>query len=166
MANKNIKQKIKSMKPEDKKTNLNLKKTVEEVKQKHLITGRVVSAKTLKTVTVLVEWERLHPLYRKRIRRSKKYLVHDEIGTKLGDMVQIVKSRPISKNKHWIVIKIVGQDIVAVVSEQIKKEAEKAIAEIMPEKEPEEEKESQIESQEKSDIKAKSTLKKIKKEGK
>lgn len=68
--------------------------------------GTVVSAKTLKTAVVVVERMWQHPLYKKTVRRSKKYLVHDDIGVKTGDKVTIQESRPMSKNKRWIVNKI------------------------------------------------------------
>lgn len=98
-----------------------------------LMQGRVVSAKMPKTVTVLVEHRKTHPLYGKSVRRSKRYLVHDGLGAILGDVVQILQTRPMSKNKHFKVGKIVGRDMEAIVEEQLKMEAEKAIAEVMPE---------------------------------
>jgi ribosomal protein S17 len=85
-----------------------------------------------KTVTVLSEYQERHPLYQKAFLRSKKYLVHDEIGLQEGDMVEIVKVRPISKNKHWQAVKVVGRDIEAIVTEELKEEAAEAIAEVMP----------------------------------
>jgi small subunit ribosomal protein S17 len=58
-----------------------------------------------KTVTVLVDRRVMHPLYKKFIRRSKKYAAHDEENaSKVGDMVRIEECRPISKRKTWIVI--------------------------------------------------------------
>ena len=72
---------------------------------KRVLTGRVVSDKMDKTVTVLVERRVMHPLYKKFIRRSKKYAAHDETNTyKTGDTVRIQESRPISKRKRWIVV--------------------------------------------------------------
>lgn len=68
------------------------------------IVGRVISTKQQKTVTVLVERLWQHPVYKKRIKRSKKYLVHDEIGVKGGDKVVIEETRPISKRKRWKII--------------------------------------------------------------
>lgn len=94
--------------------------------------GRVVSNKLKDTVTVLVEREAMHPLYKKTYIRSKKYLVHDMMGTREGDMVDIVKTRPISKRKHWKIVKIVGKNLVEVVKEKLKKAAEETIAEVMP----------------------------------
>ncbi len=63
--------------------------------------GRVVSDKTDKTVTILVESRKTHPLYKKTYAWSKKYLVHDELGAKEGDVVSIIPTRPISKRKRW-----------------------------------------------------------------
>jgi small subunit ribosomal protein S17 len=68
--------------------------------------GEVTKAKMSKTVTVRIDRSYRHPLYGKVIRTHKKYLVHDEIGTQLGDLVQIVESRPISKKKRWVVEKV------------------------------------------------------------
>ena len=72
---------------------------------KRILIGTVVSDKTDKTVTVLVERKVKHPLYGKIIRRSKKYHAHDEANTfKIGDTVRIEETRPISKTKTWQVI--------------------------------------------------------------
>ena len=61
-----------------------------------------------KTVSVLVERRVKHPLYGKIVRRSKKYLVHDETNqAKMGDIVEIQEGRPISKNKSWVLSKVV-----------------------------------------------------------
>jgi len=70
--------------------------------------GVVVSDKMDKTVTVKVERRFMHPLYKKFIRRSKKYAAHDESNAaKVGDMVSIRECRPLSKRKKW---EIVGKD--------------------------------------------------------
>lgn len=95
--------------------------------------GRVVSTKMEKTATVLVERVAKHPLYKKTFIRTKKYLVDSNIPVKEGDMVEILKIRPISKNKHWQIIKVVGKDLEAITEEKLKMEAEEAIAEVMPE---------------------------------
>ena len=72
---------------------------------KRIMQGVVVSDKMDKTVVVNVERRTQHPLYKKFIRRSKKYLAHDEGNTyKEGDVVQIQECRPISKRKTWEVI--------------------------------------------------------------
>ena len=67
--------------------------------------GVVVSDKNAKTVVVKVERRYTHPLLKKTVRRSKKFHAHDEADThKVGDIVWIEESRPISKNKRWVVI--------------------------------------------------------------
>lgn len=100
--------------------------------------GRVVSAKMQKTVAVLVEGKKTHPLYGKSYVWSKKFLVHDELGAKLGDVVVIEETRPISKRVHWKVNKIVGADVVALGEAAMKQVEEEAIAEVMPEEKEEE----------------------------
>lgn len=74
----------------------------EEVKVSRALTGRVLSNKMDKTVTVLVERRVKHPIYKKYIRRSTKLHVHDEENTcHEGDTVSIVQCRPLSKTKAW-----------------------------------------------------------------
>lgn len=99
--------------------------------------GRVVSAKCQKTATVLVTGTKTHPLYGKSYVSSKRYLVDDPLNVKEGDVVEFLKIRPISKNKHWRITKVVGQDIVALGTEALKESAQEAIAEVLPEKEEE-----------------------------
>lgn len=71
--------------------------------------GTVVAKKMMKTVTVQVERQIRHPLYRKTIRRKQTFLVHDEGGTcKVGDVVRIIETRPISKTKRWRVLAVIG----------------------------------------------------------
>lgn len=69
--------------------------------------GTVITKKTEKTATVLVERLWQHPLYKKRIKRSKKYLVHDDLGVKEGDRVIIQECRPMSKRKKFKIVKII-----------------------------------------------------------
>jgi small subunit ribosomal protein S17 len=70
--------------------------------------GRVVSDKRQKSVTVLVERRAKHELYGKIIARSNKFHAHDESGIyRLGDLVEITESRPISKTKSWVVTRLV-----------------------------------------------------------
>jgi small subunit ribosomal protein S17 len=72
---------------------------------RRVLTGRVTSDKMDKTVTVLVNRRVMHPLYKKFIRRSKKYAAHDEANRcAVGDTVRIEECRPISKRKTWLVI--------------------------------------------------------------
>lgn len=65
--------------------------------------GVVTRAKSAKTVTVRIDRSYRHPLYHKVIRKSRDFLVHDEVGCHPGDWVRIVESRPISKRKRWAV---------------------------------------------------------------
>jgi len=72
---------------------------------KRVLQGTVVSDKNDKTVVVLVERRFTHPLFKKTVRRSKKYKAHDESNQyKVGDMVSIEETKPISKDKTWIVV--------------------------------------------------------------
>lgn len=71
---------------------------------RRVLTGRVVSDKMQKTVTVLVERRVKHPLYGKFVTKSAKYHAHDEAGEcKMGDTVEIAESKPISRTKAWVV---------------------------------------------------------------
>jgi small subunit ribosomal protein S17 len=73
---------------------------------KRILQGVVVSDKNAKTVVVQVERRYTHPLLKKTVRRSKKFHAHDEDNTfKVGDIVRIEESKPISKNKCWVVLK-------------------------------------------------------------
>ena len=74
-----------------------------------VFTGKVVSKKNEKTITVLVERVVTHPMYRKRFKRTKKYHVHDEGGSVLGQTVKFVASRPYSKTKRWKVVQIANK---------------------------------------------------------
>ena len=72
---------------------------------KRILQGVVVSDAMDKTVVVRVERRVMHPVYKKFIRRSKKYSAHDETNSsKIGDVVRIEECRPISKNKSWTVV--------------------------------------------------------------
>jgi len=73
-------------------------------------TGQVVSDKMDKTVVVAVETLKRHPLYKKAVKRSKKYKAHDEGNAcKVGDKVKIVETRPLSKEKRWRVTEIMSR---------------------------------------------------------
>ena len=79
----------------------------------HTLVGVVTSDKMDKTVTVLVERRVKHPLYGKIVVRSKKYHVHDansEAG--VGDKVEIAESRPLSKTKSWVLVKVLEKAVV------------------------------------------------------
>ncbi len=97
--------------------------------------GRVVSTKSKNTAVVLVERVASHPLYKKTFKRSKKYLTWDLLGVKDGDMVEIINSKPVSKDKSWKITKVLGKNIAEIAKEHLKKEAEGLIAEVMPEEE-------------------------------
>ena len=73
-----------------------------ETKKQATLVGKVVSAKNDKTITVLVETYRRDPLYKKRVKYSKKYAAHDEKNiAKVGDTVRLVATRPLSKTKRY-----------------------------------------------------------------
>jgi len=82
----------------------NLRRTVQ---------GRVVSDKMDKTITVMVETYKKHTLYGKRVKYSKKFKAHDENNTaKIGDIVEIMETRPISKDKRFRLVKIVKEAVI------------------------------------------------------
>jgi len=76
------------------------------------LTGRVVSDKMDKTVVVVVTRTKRHPLYKKVIRQKKRYMAHDTDNyCRVGDSVRIVESRPISKNKRWVVESVLERSL-------------------------------------------------------
>lgn len=82
----------------------------QQEKVQRTVTGRVVSDKMDKTVTVLVERKVKHPLYNKYVRRSTKLHAHDENNEcHEGDLVTIEQCRPMSKSKSWRLVKVVEQ---------------------------------------------------------
>ncbi len=77
------------------------------------LVGRVVSDKNDKTITVLVETYKKHPKYGKRVKYSKKYTAHDETNkAKMGDIVRIVETRPLSKTKRFYLAEIVEESVI------------------------------------------------------
>lgn len=81
--------------------------------KKTTLTGRVVSDKMDKTITVLVETQRKHPLYGKMVKYSKKYHAHDEKNeAKIGDTVMIVQTRPLSKTVNYELVKIIEKAVI------------------------------------------------------
>ncbi|WP_338956504.1 30S ribosomal protein S17 [Spiroplasma endosymbiont of Polydrusus cervinus] len=83
-----------------------------ERNSRKVLQGRVISDKTEKTITVLVETYKNHPLYKKRVKYSKKYLAHDEQNqAHIGDKVSIMETRPLSKTKHFRLIEIIEKAI-------------------------------------------------------
>jgi len=72
---------------------------------KRVLTGKIIKKSGDKTVSVLVTRQTTHPIYKKIIRVSKKYLAHDETNSSsVGDHVKIVESKPLSKRKSWEVV--------------------------------------------------------------
>ena len=83
-----------------------------ENKRAELI-GRVVSSVNNKTITVLVETHRTHPLYKKRVKYSKKYAAHDEKNiAKEGDTVRIAQTRPLSKTKRYELVEVIQEAVI------------------------------------------------------
>ena len=84
---------------------------MESVRQE--LVGKVVSAKNNKTITVLVETYKKHPLYGKRVKYSKKYTAHDENNTaKVGDTVKIRSTRPLSKTKRFELVEVLIEAVI------------------------------------------------------
>ncbi|HHX33061.1 MAG TPA: 30S ribosomal protein S17 [Mollicutes bacterium] len=85
---------------------------MKETKNKTVI-GTVVSTTNDKTITVLVETYTAHPLYKKRVKNSKKYAAHDEKNiAKVGDTVKIVQTRPLSKTKRYELVEVTKEAVV------------------------------------------------------
>ena len=85
---------------------------MEKARTRELV-GKVVSDKTDKTITVLVETYKKDSLYGKRFKYSKKYAAHDEKNeAKIGDTVRIAETRPLSKTKHFRLVEIVQKAII------------------------------------------------------
>lgn len=81
--------------------------------QRKVYQGRVVSDKMDKTITVAVETKKNHPIYGKRMNYSKKYKVHDENNTaKVGDIVRIMETRPLSATKRFRLLEIVEEAVI------------------------------------------------------
>jgi small subunit ribosomal protein S17 len=84
-----------------------------ERNQRKVYTGRVVSDKMDKTVTVMVETQKKHAFYGKRVKYSKKYKAHDEQNeAKMGDIVRIMETRPLSATKRFRVLEIVEKAVI------------------------------------------------------
>ena len=87
-----------------------------ENKLARTLTGRVVSDKMNKSIVVLIERRVKHPLYGKYLSRSTKLKAHDENNEcRIGDLVTIAESRPISKTKSWTLVKIEARERTAVI---------------------------------------------------
>ncbi|MFD1929757.1 30S ribosomal protein S17 [Sporosarcina siberiensis] len=84
-----------------------------ERNQRKVYTGRVVSDKMDKTVTVMVETYKKHTLYGKRVKYSKKLKAHDELNdAKIGDVVRIMETRPLSATKRFRLLEVVKKAVV------------------------------------------------------
>ncbi|WP_035050885.1 30S ribosomal protein S17 [Carnobacterium pleistocenium] len=84
----------------------------EERNQRKVYQGRVVSDKMDKTIVVVIETQKKHSRYGKRIKYSKKYKAHDENSTaKIGDIVKIMETRPLSATKHFRLIEVVEEAV-------------------------------------------------------
>ena len=82
-----------------------------EAKQE--LIGKVVSASNNKTITVLVETSKKHPLYKKQVKYSKKYAAHDEANkAKVGDTVKIRMTRPLSKTKRYELVSVTEESVI------------------------------------------------------
>ena len=75
------------------------------------MTGFITSNSMQKTVVVEISRTFRHPLYKKVVNSRKRVMAHDELGCQVGDQVQIVESRPISKNKRWVVEQILRHSV-------------------------------------------------------
>lgn len=75
------------------------------------IVGKVTSNKMTKTVVVEIVRKFRHPLYKKVVYTSKRVKAHDEIGCQIGDSVQIVESRPLSRDKRWVVESVIKREL-------------------------------------------------------
>ena len=92
--------------------------TKEKIRRKQEKVGQVVSTKMKKTIVVEVTRRRAHPFYRKVVTRSKKFYAHDEKETaRVGDVVRIVESRPLSRLKRWRLAEVVRRSLVTGVEE-------------------------------------------------
>ncbi len=84
-----------------------------ERSKRKVLRGKVVSDKMEKTITVEVSTNKSHPLYTKRVKYSKKFKAHDEENTaKVGDLVEIMETRPISKDKHFRLVRIIEKAVI------------------------------------------------------
>lgn len=86
--------------------------------ERRRMTGIVTSNKMQKTVVVEISRTFSHPLYKKVVHAHKKVMAHDELGCEIGDMVQVVESRPLSARKRWVVEMIVKRQAEPISIEQ------------------------------------------------
>ncbi|OGG99377.1 MAG: 30S ribosomal protein S17 [Candidatus Lambdaproteobacteria bacterium RIFOXYD1_FULL_56_27] len=89
-----------------------MSETIVTERRKKVLKGTVVSDKMEKTATVLVERTFQHPLYKRTVRKSKKYKIHDPNNEcKIGDTVRLVECKPISKDKSWRLLEILERAV-------------------------------------------------------
>ncbi len=107
------------------------------------IVGKVTSNKMTKTVVVEITRHFRHPLYKKVVYSTKRVKAHDEMGCQVGDEVQIVESRPLSRDKRWVVENVIKREIrtadagiAAVASADVHLDEEKAAPETPAETQP------------------------------
>jgi small subunit ribosomal protein S17 len=102
-----------------------------------VIQGTVVSDKMDKTVVVAVERRKKHPLYHKVMTTTSRFKAHDEANAcRLGDVVRIIESRPLSRDKRWRVIEVLTRgDVAEVAPETIGREIEESVATVRDDEE-------------------------------
>jgi len=76
------------------------------------VVGRVISNKMQKTVVVAVQWTLMHPQYKKVVRRTTRYMAHDDRQCGMGDLVRLAETRPLSKRKRWRVVSILERAVI------------------------------------------------------
>lgn len=85
-----------------------MNQTVKRENRRKFLEGTIVSDKMQKTRVVQVRWATKHSKYNKVVRRASKYKAHDEQNkTKIGDVVRIMETRPLSKDKRWVIMEVV-----------------------------------------------------------
>lgn len=86
---------------------------MERENKRRVLRGKVVSDKMEKTIVVEISTKKSHPLYGKRVKFSRKFKAHDELNeAKIGDIVEIMETRPLSKDKHFRLVKIVEKAVI------------------------------------------------------
>ncbi len=86
---------------------------MERENKRRVLRGKVVSDKMDKTIVVEISTKKSHPLYGKRVNFSRKFKAHDELNeAKIGDIVEIMETRPLSKDKHFRLVKIVEKAVI------------------------------------------------------
>ncbi len=86
---------------------------MEERNSRKVLRGTVVSDKMDKTIVVEIETTKSHPLYGRRVKYTKKFKAHDENNeAKIGDVVEVMETRPLSKDKHFRLVRIVEKAVI------------------------------------------------------